>query len=111
MSSIKFRKNGGFYSVYGDDTYILYYLFNYKILEDRVGFPISAFNKVTNVLNEKYISYDEVNFKKRNKYNKYVELGKKKYSIDYRIKCILDKINSLNGEELDEILGFIESKL
>ena len=28
MSSIKFRKNGGFYSVYGDDTYILYYLFN-----------------------------------------------------------------------------------
>ena len=74
-------------------------------------FPISAFNKVTNVLNEKYISYDEVNFKKRNKYNIYVELGKKKYSIDYRIKCILDKINSLNESEIDDILNFIESKL
>ena len=111
MSSIKFRKNGGFYSVYGDDTYILYYLFNYKIIDDRVGFPISAYNKVINTLEEKHISYDEINFKKRNKYNKYFELGKKKYSIDYRISCILDKINSLDECKINEILDYIESKL
>ena len=30
-SKVVLRKNGGFYSVYGDDAYILYYLLNYKI--------------------------------------------------------------------------------
>ena len=111
MSSIKFRKNGGFYSVYGDDTYILYYLFNYRIIDDRVGFPISAYNKVDNVLDSKCINYDNVSFKKRNKYNKYVELGKKKHSIDYRVKSILDKINSLSEDKIDDILDYIENKL
>ena len=111
MSSIVFGKNGRFYSVYGDDSYILYYLFNYRIIDDRVGFPINSFNKVVNVLDSKCINYDNVSFKKRNKYNKYVELGKKKHSIDYRIKSILDKINSLSEDKIDDILMFIESKL
>ena len=111
MSSIVFRKNGGFYSVYGDDTYILYYLFNYRIIDDRVGFTKNSFIKLVNVLDSKCINYDNVNFKKRNKYSKYVELGKRKHSIDYRIRCILDKINSLSEDKIDDILDYIENKL
>ena len=68
-SNVVFRKNGGFYSVYGDDCYILYYLFKYRIIDDRVGFPISAYNKVVNVLNENLINHqyndDVVNYKKK----------------------------------------------
>ena len=49
MKEVVLRKSGGFYHVNSDDCYILYYLFNYKIVSDRVGFPISAYNKVINI--------------------------------------------------------------
>ena len=57
-SKVILRKNGGFYSAYGDDAYILYYLLNYKIIGDKVGFPKSAFNKVINLLEDNHISYE-----------------------------------------------------
>lgn len=59
MSEVILRKNGGFYSVNGDDCYIFYYLFNYKIVSDRVGFPLSAYNKVVNTLEDNKISYTD----------------------------------------------------
>lgn len=34
MGSVVVRKNGGFYSIYGNDCYVLYYLFNYRIIDD-----------------------------------------------------------------------------
>lgn len=116
-SNVVIRKNGGFYSVYGKDCYILYYLFNYKIIDDRVGFPISSYNKVINSLNDNHISYSvtinniEVNYKKKNNYDKFYELGKKKYDLNYRITTILEKINSLNEKEIDELLNLIETKI
>ena len=39
---IVFRKIGGFYHVFDGDSYILNYLFNYKIVGNRVGFPINV---------------------------------------------------------------------
>ena len=84
MNELILRKNGGFYSVYGDDCYILFYLLGYKIVGDKVGFPISAYNKV-------------------------IELGKNKCKLKYRIDNIIEKMNLLNEEDIDNILSYIES--
>ncbi len=72
------RKIGKFYNVFGDDCYLLYYLFDYKIKQNRTGFPSRAYNKVINKLEEQMIDYEiigegiKVSFKKKNNYNKYV---------------------------------------
>lgn len=113
-SNVVLRKNGGFYSVYGNDCYIFYYLFGYKIVDDRVGFPVSAYNKVINTLEENFISYEVVNgnlanYKKRNNYEKFVKLGKKKHSLDFRIKEIISKLDKLQEKDIDKILDYIES--
>jgi len=74
-SKVVLRKNGGFMCVHGEDVYILYYLLNYKIIGDKLGFPNSALNKVVNLLEDNHISYEVggnvYDFKTRNKYKKY----------------------------------------
>ncbi len=115
MSEVILRKNGGFYSVNGDDCYIFYYLFNYKIVSDRVGFPLSAYNKVVNTLEDNKISYtDKYNnkssdYKRKNNYNKLLDLGKRKYSLNYRIEKIMEKMSTLGEKDIDNILDYIES--
>lgn len=114
MSSIVLRKSGGFYVVFGDDSIILYYLFKYKIVGDKVGFPIKSIDKVLNKLNECKINYKiintdiNVNFRLKNNYNKYLDLGKKKHSLDYRINSIIDKLELLDEKDIDKIIRFIE---
>ena len=50
MNSVVLRKSGGFYICFDDDAIIISCLCNYKINNGRVGFPINAINKVTNLL-------------------------------------------------------------
>lgn len=115
--NVEILKNGGFYSVFGDSCYIMLYLFGYKIIDNRVGFPKSAYDKVINKLDQLLINYSDpiegVNkdFKKRNKYNEFVIKGKNKYSITTRINSIIDKLTNLTEDELDNILSFIEEKI
>ena len=117
MKEVVLRKSGGFYHVNSDDCYILYYLFNYKIVSDRVGFPISAYNKVINKLEENCISYkDELNnvivdFKRKNKYSYFVAKGKSKYSLKNRVNAIVSKLDALDENKIDEILNYIEEML
>ena len=55
---ILYKNSEKFYNVYQDDSYILNYLFGYKVLDKRKsGFPDSAITKVKNMLEEKKISY------------------------------------------------------
>ena len=46
-------KNGKFYYVYGEDTYIIYYIFKYKIKDNILCFPDTNINKVTKKLKSK----------------------------------------------------------
>lgn len=112
---IVFRKVVGFYHVFDGDSYILNYLFNYKIVGNRVGFPINSINKFTNILENKKINYEldgkKINFKKKNNYEKYLEKGKVKYHFNRDIEKIYNKLDKLNSKDLKEILNFIESKL
>ena len=53
-------KSGNFYYSFEDDAYILKYLFDYQIRENKVGFPISAKAKVKSILNHNNINLIEV---------------------------------------------------
>ena len=53
---VTLKKLGGFYSAYNDDAYVLFYLFHYNVKNKKAGFPLSAYNKVINCLEENYVS-------------------------------------------------------
>jgi len=101
------QKQGIFYNVYGIDTYIINYLFDYQINKTnnklKVGFP--NIDKVTDELNRLKINYIVVNeIKKKFKNNNYY-----KYNI-YNIKRINKIIFKLKNNILSEdIIIQIES--
>ena len=116
--SIVIRKSGGFYQVFDNDALIISYLFDYKIINYKCGFPLVAINKVINTLEEKKINFiikdeEEVvkNFRNKNTYSKYLEKARVKDNINNRIKSILDKINDLDVKKLNEVLSVIEETL
>ncbi len=53
-------KSGNFYYSFGEDAFILQYVFNYQIRDDKVGFPLNAKAKVKSVLNRNNINLIEV---------------------------------------------------
>lgn len=112
IDKVDLRKNGGFYCVYGSDCYILNYLFDYKIKDDRVGFPVSAYEKVVKTLEENKISYESTKdsyiCNTCNKYNKFLDLGKKKCNLKYRMDKIIEKLNTFDEKKLNGILDIIE---
>lgn len=117
MKCVSLFKNGGFYSVYGNDTYIFHYLFNYKIIDNRTSFPISVYDKVTSKLKDNSISYvnkcteDIVDFKKKNRYDEFLELGKCKYSFSHKIDVLLSKLDKLSEKDIDDIIDFIDMRI
>ena len=115
------RRSGGFYHVFDGDAIIISYLTGYKIVNDRCGFPINSLNKVLNILEDNKVNYlvrenmkdvNTKNYKKNNKYDKILDMGKKKLDVDYRINSIIEKIHNLSYDKLcgllDDIEGYIE---
>ena len=116
--SIIIRKSGGFYQVFDNDALIISYLFDYKIINHKCGFPLVAINKVINTLEEKKINFiikdeEEIikNFRNKNTYSKYLEKARVKDNINNRIKSILDKINDFDVKKMNEVLSVIEKTL
>lgn len=117
MENVVIRKAGGFYSAFDDDAIIISYLTGYKVVGGRCGFPLNSLSKVTNLLDSNCINYvvrdnmediEKKNYKKKNKYLKILENGKKRFNIDYRINDILVKLNNLSYEKLSSLLDMIE---
>lgn len=118
-NAVILRKIGGFYTCFDNDAYIISYLCDYKIKNGRVGFPVNTLNKVTNMLESKTINYivkenmEDVMKKnyKNNKYNYYLEQGKKKNNINDRINDIMNKIYTLTEDKLESLLCMIEENI
>ena len=113
---VLFVKIGTFYECYNNDSYIMSYLFKYKlktlVSRDTVcGFPVNSINKVKYVLESRSINYlivdkkhsyeeiEKMNYKKKNKYNEI--LPKANEYID-RINRI-DKIHKYLNNNPDKI--------
>ena len=115
---VTLNKSGNFYNCFGRDAMILHYLFHYKIVNNKTGFPISSLDKVKNALNEYNINYiingDETiekDFESLNKYDEYVLYAESKVNIDKRIDLILSKINDLEVKDINKLLDFIEERI
>ena len=115
-SYLTLKKLGGFYSAYNDDAYILFYLFHYNIKNSKAGFPLSAYNKVINCLEENNISYivegkmtEKRDYKKQNRYHFIVEKGKKLYEREQRANRLYERISELKESEIDGLLSTIEN--
>lgn len=114
-NTIKLIKKGGFYNVYNDDYYILYYLFDYKITNNKLGFPISIIAKVVTILENNHINYYITESEKQqytnNNYLKYLNLGKVKYAKKSMKKTIEEQINLLSATQTEELLNIIKRYL
>lgn len=113
--SIIFRKVGSFYQTFDDDALIISYLFNYKVINYKCGFPINAIDKITTKLEENTINYiikQEVevikNYQDKNNYDKYLEKSKEKLNNSKIIEQINEKLINLNEKQLKEILESLE---
>lgn len=106
-------KNGKFYYVYGEDIYIIYYFFNYKIKDNILCFPDININKITKKLKEYNIGYIVFESSINKEYGdslyyfKYIELGKGKYIKDNLINEIIIKLNNKSINELNKIKNII----
>ena len=87
--------------------------FHYQIKQNKTGFPISVLNKILNTLEEKQINYivkneDKImNFKKKNTYQKYFELGIKEYNekqIDLKITEKIKELDEVKAKQLYKII-------
>lgn len=120
MNSVILRKSGGFYICFDSDAIVLSYLCNYKISNGKVGFPVNAINKVTNILEGNSVSYivkenmKDINKKtygNKNKYKYYLDKGKKKIDLDYRVNKIINKVSNMKEEDISKLLDLIEENV
>ena len=54
---VKIYKHSKFYNVYGDNAKVVSILTGYKVINNRLGFPISMINNVIALLDNNKISY------------------------------------------------------
>lgn len=117
-------KIGNFYYSYGKDSYIISYLFNYKvgITKEKIYFcsyPQNALNKVIAKLENSKINYiildrrneysidEKYDFKNLNRYNEIYEKAKQKIRTKMRIEEIYNYI--LQNENDKELILEIEN--
>lgn len=122
---IVFVKIGNFYHVYGKDSYIISYLFEYKLKKvenvSMCGFPMSSMNKIIAKLEESKINYLIVDRKNNyevdeksdngnlNNYAKYFEKAKKYVNYKTRIDNIYDfLIEKIDEENFKNIIMQME---
>lgn len=119
-------KIGAFYHVYNRDSYILSYLFNYKIKDlgnnhKECGFPENALPKVMTKLENNKINYlvidrrnnydvdQQEDYKDLNKYENYYEKSNKHINHKFRIENITQFLNdNINEKDFTKILGKME---
>ena len=85
-------KVGNFYHIYDEDAIIMFYLFKYKISDNKVGFPVRSLDKVINKLTKNSINYyiDESNSKcfDNNNYLELLDKSKLYYELNLEIDDI-----------------------
>lgn len=110
---VNLRKIGNFYHTFDDDAYIMHYFFNYKIINNKAGFPISSLTKIINTLEDHKINYildsTKKDYKKNNKYNYYKTKGIKKYQNNKIKENVLNNIDNLKANDKEKLLKLIQN--
>lgn len=88
------------------DSYIISYLFDYKVINDKLSFPINNINKVCKKLRELDIGYvvdNDIEYGDSEIYNMYLKLGYDRVRINYLINDINKILNKLDINKLVNI--------
>lgn len=97
-------KSGNFYYSFGEDAFILKYLFNYQIRDDKVGFPLNAKAKVKSVLNRNNVNLIEI-------IDDYAYVLETKNINEYHEKLKEAKSNILVSNMVSNLMNTIEVKV
>ncbi len=119
MKELRMRKSGLFYETFDEDAVIMHYLFNYKIIDERVAFPTNSLDKVINALNEQEIDYLIIGgperikneFGESNSYSEILKKAENKREAEDRLNELLPKLEILDKVTLDSILTEFETKV
>ena len=118
---IVFVKYGNFYRCFNNDAVIINYLFNYKLSEkNSTGFPIKSIDKVLSILKNNNISCIVINDINNvinyicinNKYNSFLDLSKKNYTLNEALFSINKEVKELLTKNINNyniIINFIRS--
>lgn len=121
-SSIVFMKEGIFYKTFYDDAKVIWYLFDYKYVNDSVSFGNTPYDKVLARLNKLDIGYvvidkDKeviISSKDKENYDSYVSLAVRGYNKETRGLELLDKVKKVldtHPEEYDKINNSLDEIL
>lgn len=106
-SAIVILKEGIFYKTFYDDAKILWYLFNYKYINDTVSFGNVPYDKVILKLNKLDISYVVIDndgialsyIRDEDTYLSYEILAKKSYSKALKTEQLVEKLHQVINEK------------
>lgn len=110
-------KVGSFYVTFSKDAIVVNYLFSYQINNGKLGFPISAFEKVCTNLKEKSISFyifeeEDKNYRSDdNLYNDIARIAERSYYSKCSNELLLERIKNLittNKDNYNKIKEFVD---
>lgn len=110
-------KVGSFYITFSKDAIVLNYLFSYQINNEKLGFPLSALEKVCTNLKEKNISFyifeeEDKNYNSRdNLYSDIAKIAEKSYYSKCSNDLLLERIKNLiitSPDNYNKIKEFID---
>ena len=119
FNSLILIKSGNFYLSLEADAYLMNFIFNYKIVKNKIGFPFSALENVLDALNDKEIDYIVYNndsdiLTKKNDNNQYLSLLNESKRLEYKNsmkRLLFDRIEFLidsDSNNYDKIRRFID---
>lgn len=119
--TIVFVKEGIFYNAYNGDGKILWYLFDYKYINNKASFGNNSYDKVLDKLRKLDINFvivskegELLKFLGGNAYNNYLELSIRSYRKDERLNYLINKLKKIYYEDylsFDEINKYFDSIL
>ena len=115
--SIILIKKGAFYVTYDEDALIMWYLFDYKIINSKIGFPVFCIQKIVELLNNNNLNvlvlngnditkYEVVN----NMYSLLLGLSHDKKEVELYINELNESVRLLvenNSENYTKIKDFL----
>lgn len=103
-------KRGKFFIVYDDDAFLFHYLFGYKLTKrDTTGFPETELIKITNILEDKKISYQVIykdkdpvvkDYSNLNNYYKILNKATEYLEMETKIEILKKQIDEIDNYEL-----------
>lgn len=113
--AVVLNRSGLFYNAYGEDAKVLSVSCDYKIINNKCGFPSNSLEKVTTLLSRNHVSLfvDNMYFDFGDNYDFYLNLYNEKVRVNNRIDELLDRIRNLiynNGDNYYKIVDYLNGE-